>query len=105
MEVDEEEKFSSSRPAGVDKNEKLSEEEQRWESAGSFQPGRLQKTVFHSLSESAPEAEEPKAKPRIGPSRYEWMKGESFADQEALVPTKLKLDWQGNQATDEKIPR
>ena len=105
MEVDEEEKFSSSRAVGVEKNEKLSEEEQRWENAGSFQPGRLQKTVFHSLSESAPEAEEPIAKPRKGPSRYDWMKEESSSDQEALVPTKLKLDWQGNQATDEKMPR
>lgn len=103
MEVDEEEKISSSWPV-VDRNEKLSEQEQRWENAGNFQPGRLQKTVFHSLSESAPTNEESITTQRKGPSRYEWMKGESFADQETLVPSKLKLDWQSNQATEE-IPR
>lgn len=101
MEVDEEEKCSSTRPAVAELNQKLSEEEQRWESAGKIQPGRLQKTVFHSLSEDVPTDEPPKAKPRKGTSRYDWMKGESYADQEALVPTKLKLDWQSNQATDE----
>ena len=103
MEVDEEEQISSSRPV-VDRNEKLSEQEQRWENAGNFQPGRLQKTVFHSLSEPAPTNEESIATQRKGPSRYEWMKGENFADQEALVPSKLKLDWKSNQATEE-IPR
>lgn len=96
MELDDEEKLTW-------RKKKLSEEEQRWENAENFQPGRLQKTVFHSLSESEPAMEEPKAKPRKGPSRYDWMKGESYEDQEALVPTKLKIDWQNNQATDERL--
>lgn len=104
MEVDDKEKFSPSRPIPAVRNKKVSDEEQRWESAENFQPGRLQKTVFHSLSEADPTVEEPKAKPRKGPSRYDWMKGESFADQEALVPTKLKVEVKRNEATDE-IPR
>ena len=85
-----------------EKNTNLTEEEQRWESAGHFQPGRLQKTVFHSLSETQPE--QPIAKPRtkVG-SRYDWMKGETSDDQAALVPTKLKIDWQNSPATDEKL--
>ena len=103
MELDDEEKLTSSRPIPATRKKKLSEEEQRWENAENFQPGRLQKTVFHSLSESEPAMEEPKAKPRKGPSRYDWMKGESFEDQEALVPTKLKIDWQNNQVTDERL--
>lgn len=107
MELDDEEKLTSSRPIPATRKKKLSEEEQRWESAENFQPGRLQKTVFHSLSESEPAMEEPKAepkaKPRKGPSRYDWMKGESYEDQEALVPTKLKIDWQNNQVTDERL--
>lgn len=86
----------------AEKNTNLTEEEQRWESAGHFQPGRLQKTVFHSLSETEPQ--QPKAKPRtkVG-SRYDWMKGETSDDQAALVPTKLKIDWQNNPAADEKL--
>lgn len=86
----------------AEKNTNLTEEEQRWESAGQFQPGRLQKTVFHNLSET--ELQQPKAKPRtkVG-SRYDWMKGETSDDQAALVPTKLKIDWQNSPATDEKL--
>ena len=96
--------MSSSRPVVVESNEKLTDEEQRWESAEKFQPGRLQKTVFHGMTESAPVIEESNVKPHKGPSRYDWMKGESYADQEALVPTKLKLGLQSNQETEE-IPR
>ncbi|XP_068725794.1 trichohyalin-like isoform X3 [Montipora capricornis] len=103
-EVDITEAMSSSRPVVVESNEKLTDEEQRWESAEKFQPGRLQKTVFHGMTESAPVIEESNAKPHKGPSRYDWMKGESYADQEALVPTKLKLGLQSNQETQE-IPR
>ena len=86
----------------AEKNTNLTEEEQRWESAGHFQPGRLQKTVFHSLSETEPQ--QPRAKPRtkVG-SRYDWMKGETSDDQAALVPTKLKIGWQNSSSTDENL--
>ena len=96
--------MSTSQTVVVGINEKLTEEEQRWESSESFHPGRLQKTVFHSMTESSPVVEDQKAKPRKGPSRYDWMKGESYADQEALVPSKLKLGLQSNQEPEE-LPR
>lgn len=103
MEVGEIEVITATAPSvEAEKNTNLTEEEQRWESAGHFQPGRLQKTVFHSLSETQPE--QPIAKPRtkVG-SRYDWMKGETSDDQAALVPTKLKIDWQSSPAADEKL--
>ena len=104
MEVGDIEVVSSTRPSvETEKNTNLTEEEQRWESAGHFQPGRLQKTVFHSLSETAPAEEQPKPMPRKVGSRYDWMKGETSADQAALVPTKLNLDWQSSPAADEKL--
>lgn len=91
--------ITTTRPsADTDINPNLTAEEQRWESAGQFQPGRLQKTVFHSLSEAAPVDEKPTPKPRK--SRYDWMKGETEDDQAALVPTKLKIDRQSNQLED-----
>ena len=103
MDVGDIEVITLTRPSvEAEKNTNLTEEEQRWESAGQFQPGRLQKTVFHSLSETAPADEQPKPMPRKVGSRYDWMKGETSADQAALVPTKLKLDWQNSPATDEK---
>lgn len=97
MVVETKEEMNSNRPAIVERNEKLTEEEQRWEKAENFHPGRLQKTVFHSMVESAPVAEVPTGKPRKGPSRYDWMKGESCEEREALVPTKLKLNLQTDQ--------
>lgn len=104
MEVGDIEVVTSTRPSvEAEKNTNLTEEEQRWESAGHFQPGRLQKTVFHSLSETSPTEEQPQAKPRKVGSRYDWMKGETSADQAALIPTKLKLDWQNNPAEEEKL--
>lgn len=91
--------ITTTRPsADTDINPNLTAEEQRWESAGQFQPGRLQKTVFHSLSETTPVDEKPTPKPRK--SRYDWMKGETEDDQAALVPTKLKIDRQSNQLED-----
>lgn len=91
--------ITTTRPsADTDINPNLTAEEQRWESAGQFQPGRLQKTVFHSLSEAASVDEKPTPKPRK--SRYDWMKGETEDDQAALVPTKLKTDRQSNQLED-----
>lgn len=105
MEVADIEVITSTAPSvEVEKNTNLTEEEQRWESAGHFQPGRLQKTVFHSLSETQPAVEQPKATPRtkVG-SRYDWMKGETSDDQAALVPTKLKIDWHNSPAADEKL--
>lgn len=96
--------ITSTRPsAETDRNTNLTEEEQRWESAGQFQPGRLQKTVFHSLPQATSVDEQPKPKPRKLGTRYDWMKGETSDDQAALVPTKLKIDWQNNQTTDEKL--
>lgn len=103
MEVGDIEVITSTTPSvEAETNTNLTEEEQRWESAGHFQPRRLQKTVFHNLSETQPE--QPKAKPRtkVG-SRYDWMKGETSDDQAALVPTKLKIDWQNSAAADEKL--
>lgn len=104
MVVETNDEMTSNRPAIVERNEKLTEEEQRWEKAENFQPGRLQKTVFHSMVESAPVTEVPIAKLRKGPSRYDWMRGESSEEKEALVPTKLKLNLQTNQEPEE-IPR
>lgn len=86
-----------------DEHHRMTEDEAKWESAGHFQPGKLDTRKFNKFAKTDKGDTGKSSLKKNDASRYDWLKKmhNTQSKQEILVPTKLKVNSQGGEVLEE----